>query len=88
MLLEAMTMALVLTSTAFSPNGSIPKLYTCEGSDISPPLAWSGVAAGPKSRGLIHEDTESPDPPPPTQENPVQHRLTRRPGRATIIAAD
>ena len=49
MLLEAMTMALVLTSTAFSPNGSIPKLYTCEGSDISPPLAWADAPDGTRS---------------------------------------
>jgi Raf kinase inhibitor-like YbhB/YbcL family protein len=62
MLLEAMTMALVLTSTAFSPNGSIPKLYTCEGSDISPPLAWSGVPAGTKSLVLILDDPDAPDP--------------------------
>ena len=62
MLLEAMTMALVLTSTAFSPNGSIPKLYTCEGSDISPPLAWGGVPAGTKSLVLILDDPDAPDP--------------------------
>jgi len=34
-------MALVLTSPAFADNGAIPKQYTCEGADISPPLNWS-----------------------------------------------
>ena len=39
-------MALVLTSTAFAPNGPIPALHTCQGKDISPPLAWSGAPEG------------------------------------------
>ena len=42
-------MALALTSTAFSHNGAIPKIYTCQGKDISPALAWSGLPAGTKS---------------------------------------
>jgi len=62
MLLEAMTMALVLTSTAFSANGPIPKLYTCEGSDVSPPLAWSGIPQGTRSLVLIVDDPDAPDP--------------------------
>jgi ubiquinone/menaquinone biosynthesis C-methylase UbiE len=37
-----------LTSTAFGHNAEMPKPYTCEGKDISPPLAWSGVPAGAK----------------------------------------
>jgi Raf kinase inhibitor-like YbhB/YbcL family protein len=61
-MLEAMTMALVLTSTAFLPNGPIPKLYTCEGSDISPPLAWNGVPTGTRSLVLILDDPDAPDP--------------------------
>jgi phosphatidylethanolamine-binding protein (PEBP) family uncharacterized protein len=46
-------MDMAITSSAFAHNGSIPKLYTCEGKDISPPLAWSGVPAGAKSLVLI-----------------------------------
>ncbi|HZF25718.1 MAG TPA: YbhB/YbcL family Raf kinase inhibitor-like protein [Steroidobacteraceae bacterium] len=61
-MLEAMTMALVLTSPAFSPNGPIPKLYSCEGRDISPPLAWSGVPSGAQSLVLIVDDPDAPDP--------------------------
>ena len=30
---------MTITSSTFEHNGSIPKLYTCEGKDISPPLA-------------------------------------------------
>jgi Raf kinase inhibitor-like YbhB/YbcL family protein len=36
--------------------------YTCEGADVSPPLAWSGVPAGTKSLALIVDDPDAPDP--------------------------
>jgi Raf kinase inhibitor-like YbhB/YbcL family protein len=51
-----------ITSTAFTHNGSIPAVYTCEGSDISPALAWSGAPAGTKSFALIVDDPDAPDP--------------------------
>ena len=55
-------MTMTLTSSAFAPNQSIPKLYTCEGKDLSPPLAWSGVPANAKSLALIVDDPDAPDP--------------------------
>lgn len=55
-------MSLTLTSTAFAPDGAIPPLYTCEGRDISPPLAWSGAPAGTRSLVLIVDDPDAPDP--------------------------
>lgn len=55
-------MNLTITSAAFAHNGEIPALYTCEGRDISPPLAWTGVPAGAKSLGLIVDDPDAPDP--------------------------
>ena len=36
-------MNLTLTSSAFAHNGGIPARYTCEGEDLSPELAWSGL---------------------------------------------
>jgi len=54
--------AMQLTSSAFAQNADIPSLYTCEGSDQSPPLAWSGVPAGTKSLALIVDDPDAPDP--------------------------
>lgn len=51
-----------ITSTAFANNAPIPALYTCEGRDISPPLAWSGVPAGARSLVLIVDDPDAPDP--------------------------
>jgi Raf kinase inhibitor-like YbhB/YbcL family protein len=53
---------LALTSSAFDASQPIPKKYTCEGADISPPLAWSGAPAGTKSLALIVEDPDAPDP--------------------------
>ncbi len=55
-------MPLSLTSPAFSHQGDIPKRCTCEGSDVSPPLAWSGVPDGTKSLALIVDDPDAPDP--------------------------
>ena len=55
-------MALVLTSTAFVHDGAIPATYTCQGKDISVPLAWSGVPAGTRSLVLIVDDPDAPDP--------------------------
>jgi len=55
-------MSLTITSTAFAGNGAIPALYTCEGKDLSPPVAWSGVPAGAKSLALIVDDPDAPDP--------------------------
>ncbi|MBE9569693.1 MAG: YbhB/YbcL family Raf kinase inhibitor-like protein, partial [Proteobacteria bacterium] len=36
----------------------IPSLYTCDGRDISPPLAWKDVPEGAKSVVLIVDDPD------------------------------
>jgi Raf kinase inhibitor-like YbhB/YbcL family protein len=55
-------MVLILTSPAFADNGAIPKQYTCEGTDNSPPLRWPGAPQGTKSFALIIDDPDAPDP--------------------------
>ncbi len=58
-------MAMTLNSPAFKHikhNGQIPSKYTCEGDDVSPPLAWEGVPDGAKSLVLIIDDPDAPDP--------------------------
>src|SRR6516164_9817652 len=55
-------MAMTLNSPAFHQNGQIPSKYTCEGEDVSPPLAWEGVPEGVKSLVLIIDDPDAPDP--------------------------
>lgn len=55
-------MDMIITSSAFAPNGAIPRKYSCEGSDISPPLSWTGVPAVARSLALIVDDPDAPDP--------------------------
>jgi Raf kinase inhibitor-like YbhB/YbcL family protein len=53
---------LALKSSAFTHQGKIPAQYTCEGPDLSPPLAWSDPPPGTKSFALIIDDPDAPDP--------------------------
>lgn len=53
-------MGLSLTSSAFEEGGMIPRKHTCDGADVSPPLAWSPVPAGAKSIALICDDPDAP----------------------------
>ncbi len=55
-------MVFTLTSGAFDDGGQIPARYTCEGEDVSPPLAWSGAPPATKSYALIVDDPDAPDP--------------------------
>ena len=55
-------MAMTLNSPAFKQDDQIPSKYTCEGEDVSPPLAWDGVPEGTKSLVLIIDDPDAPDP--------------------------
>ena len=56
------SMSFTLTSDAYREHGEIPKRYTCDGADVSPPLQWSGLPAGTKSLALIIDDPDAPDP--------------------------
>lgn len=53
-------MTFQVTSTAFTQGHPIPKKYTGEGADISPPLAWSGIPDGTKELVLICDDPDAP----------------------------
>ena len=55
-------MTLTLTSAAFAHQSEIPPRYTCEGDNLSPPLAWSGLPPGTRSLALIVDDPDAPDP--------------------------
>lgn len=49
-----------LGSPAFRAGGLIPKKYTCDGEDVSPPLRWDAAPAGTGSWALIMEDPDAP----------------------------
>jgi Raf kinase inhibitor-like YbhB/YbcL family protein len=55
-------MPLVIESSALKHEGAIPREYTCDGRDISPPLAWRDAPEGTKSFALIVDDPDAPDP--------------------------
>jgi Raf kinase inhibitor-like YbhB/YbcL family protein len=78
-------MALSIRSLVFAENGSIPKRYTCEGEDVSPPLSWTGVPPGTGSLALIVDDPDAPDPSAP-QRTYVHWVLYNIPPDASGIA--
>jgi Raf kinase inhibitor-like YbhB/YbcL family protein len=53
-------MALTLSSPAFTAGGDIPKLFTCDGSDMAPHLIWTGAPEGVRSFALIVDDPDAP----------------------------
>jgi len=55
-------MTLTITSSAFQEGEEIPAVHTCDGSDRSVALMWSGVPATTGSLCLIVDDPDAPDP--------------------------
>lgn len=53
-------MGINVTSSTFAEGGMIPKKYTCDGEEMSPPLEWSGVPVSAKSIALISDDPDAP----------------------------
>ncbi len=51
---------LVLAASAFSDGEQIPLRYSCDGEDISPSLAWSGVPEGTETLVVIMDDPDAP----------------------------
>lgn len=51
---------LKVISAAFKEGESIPRQYTCQGVNISPPLEWSGVPKAAKSIAIIADDPDAP----------------------------
>jgi Raf kinase inhibitor-like YbhB/YbcL family protein len=49
-----------LTSPAFRPGGAIPKRFTCDGANVSPPLGWTAPPARAKTLALQVVDVSTP----------------------------
>lgn len=59
-MVESSAQSLQITSTAFLEGGKIPKKYSGQGGDNSPPLSWGPIPAGTKSFALINDDPDAP----------------------------
>ncbi len=53
---------MIFYSPDFNDGQSIPKMFTCESSDISPNLIWKDIPSKAKSLVLIVDDPDAPDP--------------------------
>ena len=49
-----------IESTAFTNGQPIPRQYTCQGDEVSPPLRFSYIPTGAKSLALIVDDPDAP----------------------------
>jgi Raf kinase inhibitor-like YbhB/YbcL family protein len=57
---EESAMTITVSSSAFAEGGTIPRRYTCDGEDVSPPLAVSGLPSGVRELALLVEDPDAP----------------------------
>ncbi len=53
------TVPFTLSSSAFPDGSSIPRAYTCDGANVSPPLAWSGAPDGTAAFLLVVDDPDA-----------------------------
>ena len=53
-------MPLTLSSPAFADGAPIPSKYTCDGENVSPPLAWEDAPDETKCFALICDDPDAP----------------------------
>jgi hypothetical protein len=55
---------LTVTSPTLKSGEAIPRDYTADGRNMSPPIAWSDAPTGTKSIALVCEDPDAGNPPP------------------------
>ena len=53
-------MTITVTSTAYIEGDKIPRIYTCDDQNVSPPLTWTGVPTNTVSVALIMDDPDAP----------------------------
>jgi len=51
---------LTLSSPAFQEGGMLPEKYTCDGSNVNPPLQISNIPNGTQSLALVVDDPDAP----------------------------
>ena len=73
-------MTIKLHSSAFADNQPIPKKYTEDGNDVSPPLAWDNVPAGTREFALVCDDPDAP-----SKEPWVHWVIYKIPGEVRVL---
>jgi Raf kinase inhibitor-like YbhB/YbcL family protein len=53
-------MIIRLRSPVFHDGDPIPRKYTCDGDDVSPPLEWDNLPEGAQSLAIVCEDPDAP----------------------------
>jgi Raf kinase inhibitor-like YbhB/YbcL family protein len=53
-------MTMRLRSSAFDDGAAIPRRFTCEGGDVSPPLNWSDAPSATRSFVVLCDDPDAP----------------------------
>lgn len=53
-------MDIQITSPAFEDGAAIPKKYTCDDLDVSPPIEWTNVPEGTKTIAIVCDDPDAP----------------------------
>ena len=74
------TSTFTASSTAFTNNGTFPKLYTCDSTGISPKLSWANAPVGTASYAITMHHI------PPSPPNHVYMLLYNIPVTTTAIA--
>lgn len=54
------TMTITVSSTAFPDGADIPRRYTCDGENVSPPLSFAEVPPAARELALLVEDPDAP----------------------------
>ena len=52
---------MTILSSAFTPNTSIPEVYSCDGENVNPPLSFGNIPTEAKSLALIVDDPDIPE---------------------------
>jgi Raf kinase inhibitor-like YbhB/YbcL family protein len=57
---EEAPMSIQVTSSVFAEGAEVPVRYTCDGDDVSPPLAWTGIPDGTAAMAVVSDDPDAP----------------------------
>jgi Raf kinase inhibitor-like YbhB/YbcL family protein len=57
---ESLRGGITVSSKAFGDHRQIPRVFTCDGAGVSPPLRWHGLPSATNSVALVVDDPDAP----------------------------